>query len=86
MLNQFNELLDDGYDIEAAQFIEDCADLMRANDIKIDGACQTLYVNSISLEDQPEYPGDIEIENKIQDIIRWNAMAMVVKAIDKMEI
>ena len=34
--------------------------------MKIDGACQTLYVNSISLEDQPEYPGDIEIENKFK--------------------
>ena len=28
LLNQFNELLDDGYDIEAARIIEDCADLM----------------------------------------------------------
>ena len=29
---------------------------------------------------QPDYPGDREIERKIKSIIRWNAMAMVVRA------
>ena len=38
------------------------------------------YVNTIALEDQPRYPGDYEIERNIRSIIRWNAMAMVVRA------
>ncbi|MCB0326826.1 MAG: pyruvate dehydrogenase (acetyl-transferring), homodimeric type [Bdellovibrionales bacterium] len=41
---------------------------------------QTPYTNTISVSAQPTYPGDTEIEQKIENIIRWNAMAMVVKA------
>ncbi|AFZ68238.1 pyruvate dehydrogenase (acetyl-transferring), homodimeric type [Deinococcus peraridilitoris] len=40
----------------------------------------TPYINTIPAEDQPEYPGDLELERKIRNIIRWNAVAMVVKA------
>ena len=40
----------------------------------------TSYVNTIPAEDQPEYPGDLDIEKRITNMIRWNAMAMVVHA------
>jgi pyruvate dehydrogenase E1 component len=40
----------------------------------------TPYVNTIPAEQQPEYPGNREIERRIKSIMRWNAMAMVVKA------
>ena len=40
----------------------------------------TPYKNSLPLEDQPRYPGNLEIERRIKSIIRWNAMAMVVRA------
>jgi pyruvate dehydrogenase E1 component len=40
----------------------------------------TPYVNTIELEDQPRYPGNLEIERKLKSFIRWNAMAMVVRA------
>lgn len=40
----------------------------------------TPYINTIAVEDQPQYPGDLELERKIRNIIRWNAVAMVVKA------
>ncbi|MEK9657976.1 MAG: pyruvate dehydrogenase (acetyl-transferring), homodimeric type [bacterium] len=40
----------------------------------------TAYANSIPLEQQPEYPGDLAIESRLTNIHRWNAMAMVVKA------
>ena len=42
----------------------------------------TPYRNSIPLSEQPSYPGDIEMESKIENIIRWNAMAMVLQAYD----
>jgi pyruvate dehydrogenase E1 component len=41
---------------------------------------KTPYVNTIPVSDQPEYPGDLEIEKQIEAIVRWNAMAMVVRA------
>ena len=40
----------------------------------------TPYVNTIPADQQPAYPGDRELERKIKSIIRWNAMAMVVRA------
>ena len=40
----------------------------------------TPYINTITPEEQPPYPGDREIERRIKSIVRWNAMAMVVRA------
>ncbi|AWD32404.1 Pyruvate dehydrogenase E1 component [Candidatus Kinetoplastibacterium sorsogonicusi] len=40
----------------------------------------TPYLNTIPKELQPDYPGDFKLESKINSYIRWNAMAMVVKA------
>jgi pyruvate dehydrogenase E1 component len=40
----------------------------------------TPYVNTISAEKQGVFPGDQEIERRIKSLIRWNALAMVVRA------
>lgn len=40
----------------------------------------SLYQNTIAVEQQPEYPGDLAMEERITSIIRWNALAMVAKA------
>jgi pyruvate dehydrogenase E1 component len=40
----------------------------------------TPYINTIAAEDQPVFPGDRQIERRIRSLIRWNAMAMVVRA------
>ncbi|NOZ07941.1 MAG: pyruvate dehydrogenase (acetyl-transferring), homodimeric type [FCB group bacterium] len=40
----------------------------------------TAYLNTIPVSRQKPFPGDREIERRIKSIIRWNAMAMVVKA------
>lgn len=40
----------------------------------------TPYCNTIGLDAQPQYPGKLDIEERITSIIRWNALAMVVRA------
>src|SRR6478752_5361708 len=40
----------------------------------------TPYINTISADDEAPYPGNREMERKIKSYVRWNAMAMVVKA------
>jgi pyruvate dehydrogenase E1 component len=40
---------------------------------------QTPYVNSIRAEDEQPLPGSHEIERRIKSLVRWNAMAMVVR-------
>ena len=49
------------------------------------GAClhfkaNTPYINTIPVSRQPVFPGSREIERRIKSLIRWNAMAMVVRA------
>jgi pyruvate dehydrogenase E1 component len=62
-----------------ARLLEKLAGQLRAVQPPSNGAT-TPYVNTIPTEQQPEYPGNREIERRIKSIIRWNAMAMVVKA------
>jgi pyruvate dehydrogenase E1 component len=40
----------------------------------------TPYINTIPADKQPPYPGNRVLERRIKSIIRWNAMAMVVRA------
>jgi pyruvate dehydrogenase E1 component len=48
--------------------------------VRIVPSLNTPYINTIPVEEQPPYPGDLDIERRIRNIIRWNAMAMVVHA------
>jgi pyruvate dehydrogenase E1 component len=48
--------------------------------IKLPFTANTPYINTIPAEQQPTFPGSREIERRIKSIIRWNAMAMVVRA------
>ncbi len=40
----------------------------------------TPYVNTIPVERQPAFPGDLAVEEKLASLMRWNALAMVVRA------
>lgn len=40
----------------------------------------TPYCNTIALDKQPAYPGDLRLEARLIAIVRWNALAMVVRA------
>ncbi|XZE21472.1 pyruvate dehydrogenase (acetyl-transferring), homodimeric type [Pirellulaceae bacterium SH449] len=55
----------------------------RSTGISIPFDTNTPYVNTIPLSKQPVYPGNREMERRIKSIIRWNAMAMVVRANNK---
>jgi len=52
----------------------------REEGIDIPYSATTEYVNTIPVDRQPKYPGDATIEIRIRNYIRWNAMAMVVRA------
>ena len=42
----------------------------------------TPYCNTISIDKQKAYPGNIALETQLENIIRWNAMAMVLQGYD----
>jgi pyruvate dehydrogenase E1 component len=43
----------------------------------------TRYINTISPEQEPSFPGDEALERRIRRLIRWNAVAMVLRANNK---
>ena len=48
--------------------------------VEIPFTANTPYINTIPKDLQPPFPGGREIERRIKSLIRWNAMAMVVRA------
>ena len=48
--------------------------------IRLPFTANTPYINTIPRDGQPVFPGSREIERRIKSLIRWNAMAMVVRA------
>lgn len=55
-------------------------DVARANGVFSKGQPYSAYRNTIPVAQQGAYPGDLEIEERITSIMRWNALAMVVRA------
>src|SRR4249919_470502 len=50
------------------------------NGVELPFTATTPYVNTIPHDKEPRYPGKRELERRIKSFIRWNAMAMVVRA------
>jgi pyruvate dehydrogenase E1 component len=48
--------------------------------VKLPFTANTPYLNTIPVEEQPPFPGSAEIERRIKSLVRWNALAMVVRA------
>ena len=68
---------------QAPLFLESLVDRLRRSGLKVPEPVSTPYINTISAWEQPEYPGDRDLERRIKSLIRWNAMAMVVNANQK---
>jgi pyruvate dehydrogenase E1 component len=60
--------------------LEQLENKSRREGIELPAALHTPYINTIPAERQPRFPGNRELERRIKSIVRWNAMAMVVRA------
>jgi pyruvate dehydrogenase E1 component len=66
---------------ERAHFlIEQLVAVTRQAGVDIPFSANTAYLNTLSVAQQPKYPGDTTIERKILAYVRWNAMMMVLRA------
>jgi len=65
---------------ESLLLVEKLITRLRGSGLKIAPTVSTPYINTIPVGKEPPYPGDREIERRIKSLVRWNAMAMVVKA------
>ncbi len=79
-LDSLSALIDEKGLNRAHYIIEKLINHSRSQGIKIPYSANTEYTNTISLAKQEPYPGNRLLERRIKSIIRWNAMAMVVRA------
>ena len=61
-------------------FVEQLIDEARQAGVDVPFSANTAYVNTIPTDQEERTPGNIEIEERLRAYMRWNAMAMVVKA------
>jgi pyruvate dehydrogenase E1 component len=78
-LEAWDQILDDDSPQRASYLLNTLSARARSAGLEIDPQFNTPYVNTVRVEDEVPYPGDLEIERSIKSIIRWNAMAMVVQ-------
>ncbi|MDR7097080.1 alpha-ketoglutarate dehydrogenase [Hydrogenophaga laconesensis] len=64
----------------ARYILDELARLARQHRIGWQPDLNTPYVNTIDVKDQPAFPGDLAIEERLASLMRWNALAMVARA------
>jgi pyruvate dehydrogenase E1 component len=79
-LESFGDVVDAGGHDRAQFLLQKLLEKGYERDVTLPFTGNTPYINTIPAAKQPEYPGDRRIERRIKSIIRWNAMAMVVRA------
>ncbi|MFC2133538.1 pyruvate dehydrogenase (acetyl-transferring), homodimeric type [Bacteroidota bacterium] len=62
------------------QLLHDLDTYAHEEGVDLPFTANTPYINTIHKDKQPHFPGSREIERRIKSLIRWNAMAMVVRA------
>ena len=67
--------------IERAHFLlERLIDKARRSGAYLPYSANTAYLNTIPVQREQRFPGDLALERRIRSLVRWNAMAMVVQA------
>ena len=76
----FMDLLASGDSGRAKFILDNLVKLANKNQINWVPNLVTPYINSIPVDEQPHFPGNLAIEEKLASLMRWNALAMVAKA------
>jgi pyruvate dehydrogenase E1 component len=79
-IEAFDAVVEEGKPQLASRILEEIRDRALACGIKVPFTANTPYVNTIHVSQQAAFPGDQEIERKVKSLVRWNALAMVVRA------
>ncbi|MDD4914985.1 MAG: pyruvate dehydrogenase (acetyl-transferring), homodimeric type [Methylococcales bacterium] len=64
----------------ASFLIEKLVSIARQSGSDIPFSANTAYINTISVDKQPKFPGNTDVERTIRSYVRWNAMMMVLRA------
>jgi len=80
MESALEALLENATEESVEAFLHRLRQKLAENDMSLPEFVSTPYLNTIPASEEPDYPGDEALEQRIEDFVRWNAMAMVVKA------
>jgi pyruvate dehydrogenase E1 component len=78
-IEALDQIIDEAGPDRAAYLLEQLTDRARAQGAGLPNLLNTPYINTIRPEDELPYPGDRAMERRIKSLVRWNAMAMVVR-------
>jgi pyruvate dehydrogenase E1 component len=78
-LESLEQVIDDAGPDRARYLLEQLSERARNSGAELPIHLNTPYINTIRQEDEDPYPGDRAMERRIKSLIRWNAMAMVVR-------
>src|SRR6266545_1602351 len=79
-LESLDYVLQSGGPSRVSRLLRDLADHAQSKGVKPPFTANTPYINTIPATEEPPFPGSREIERRIKSLVRWNALAMVVKA------
>jgi pyruvate dehydrogenase E1 component len=79
-LDSLEGVLQTGGPARASFLLEELKEKASRSGVEIPFSANTPYINTIPVIRQPPFPGSREIERRIKSLVRWNAMAMVVRA------
>ncbi|VVP81939.1 Pyruvate dehydrogenase E1 component [Pseudomonas fluorescens] len=65
---------------QARRILDRLVAVARESDLGWRPSHRTPYINTLGVEQQPVFPGDLAIEERLASIMRWNALAMVARA------
>src|ERR1700674_4231298 len=79
-LDSLDYVLQTNGPVRAGQLLQELSAHARRRGIRLPFSANTPYINSIPPDQEVQFPGDQELERKIKSLVRWNAIAMVVRA------
>ena len=79
-LESLDYVLQSGGPARVRRLLRELSDHARRKGVKQAFTANTPYINTIPATEEPPFPGSREIERRVKSLVRWNALAMVVKA------
>src|SRR6267142_2782597 len=79
-LDSLDYVLQSGGPVKVAKLLRELNIHARRSGVKLPFTANTPYINTIPADEQVPMPGDPDVERRIKSLVRWNALAMVVRA------
>jgi pyruvate dehydrogenase E1 component len=84
-LDSLDYVLQSGGPVKVARLLRELTFHARQSGVKLPFTANTPYINTIAPDEQVPMPGNPDVERRIKSLVRWNALAMVVRANKKEE-